>query len=169
MESCEFYVSDEVVNHFLSLLETIQENSEMRDSTNHCLSPNCFASNNLLKYNLEEKTNNLLDKILDKCIKQVKFNLEYYYLHMISYQNGGDMLIHKHDHNEDYSYILYLNTCNDGHTTLYLNSPVRIKPEHGKVILFSSDVYHSGMFSKEKKILVGGLKKVNEEKISRRY
>lgn len=169
MENYEFYVSDDVVDHFSLLLETVQTDSKMRDISNHCLSSNCFASNNLLRYDLKERTNSLLDEILEECSNILNTKLKYYYLHMINYQNGGDMLIHRHDHNEDYSYVLYLNSCDDGHTTLYLNPPIRIKPEKGKVILFSSNVYHSGMFSRNKKILVGGLRKTNEKKISRRY
>lgn len=154
-----FVHNDEVLTYFCALVDTLQKASKKyRDVTNHCLSPNCFASNNLielLKDYLFVDNSNL---ILEECQKYLPDQVEYFYMHMIDYQNGGDMLIHKHDHNEDYSFILYLNDCDDGHTILYLDRPIRIRPERGKILIFSSDVYHSATFSKNKKILVGGLK-----------
>lgn len=153
-----FINSEEVIDYFIELLDVIRDNpTRYRDLSNHCLSPNCFASNNLLSSTDKLFLKNI-DIILSECQKYIPKKVEYFYLHMIDYCDGGDMLIHKHDHNEDYSFVLYLNTCEDGYTTLYLEQPIRIKPERGKVLVFSSDVYHSATFSKRKKILVGGLK-----------
>lgn len=154
-----FFIDEDISGYFVEWLNHVQKYPEIyRDITNHCLSPNCFATKNLL-----EVADNLIfkEKIIflkNLCQKYISETIDYFYAHMIDYRNGGDMLIHKHDHNEDYSFIYYLNDCNDGYTTLYLNKPIRIKPEKSKILLFSSDVYHSSTFSKEKKIFVGGLK-----------
>lgn len=154
-----FINNDELLTYFNSLLVTLQKASKRyRDTTNHCLSPNCFASNNLVELLTDDLFIKNINLILEECQKYLPDQVDYFYMHMIDYQNGGDMLIHKHDHNEDYSFILYLNDCDDGYTVLYLDRPIRIKPEQGKMLIFSSDVYHSATFSKDKKILVGGLK-----------
>ena len=78
---------------------------------------------------------------------------------MISYDAGGYMTRHSHEHNEDYSFILYLNTCKDGATVLhYDDCEHHIAPERNKMLVFSSDTEHSAKFSDSKQILVGGLK-----------
>ncbi len=154
-----FIYNDETLRYFSELLITIQKNEKKyRDITNHCLSPNCFASNNLLTLIDDCLFLKNINFILEKCKNYIPDKVDYFYMHMIDYKNGGDMLIHKHDHNEDYSFILYLNDCEDGYTTLYLDKPIRIKPQKGKVLIFSSDVYHSAIHSLNKKVLVGGLK-----------
>ncbi len=148
-----------LINYFLNLLDFIQNYPQVyRDVTNHCLSPNCFASNNLLNLITDNQFVNKINFILGECEKHIPDKVDYFYIHMVDYKNGGDMLIHKHDHNEDYSFILYLNDCDDGYTTLYTDRPIRVKPETGKILIFSSDVYHSATSSNSKKVLVGGLK-----------
>jgi hypothetical protein len=154
-----FIDNDEVLKYFSTLLDALQKNSKKyRDVTNHCLSPNCFASNNLLDLITDHSFLKNINFILGECENYIPDKVDYFYMHMIDYQNGGDMLIHKHDHNEDYSFILYLNDCSDGYTTLYLDRPIRVKPERGKILIFSSDVYHSATLSSDKKVLIGGLK-----------
>ncbi len=69
---------------------------------------------------------------------------------------------HSHKHNEDFSFILYLNDCDDGHTVLHLESQYRIKPQKGTVLLFSSSIPHSSEYSKSKQVFVGGLKVTKE-------
>ena len=44
-----FIENDEVIEYFSNLLDALQKDpNRYRDVTNHCLSSNCFASNNLL-------------------------------------------------------------------------------------------------------------------------
>lgn len=132
----------------------------VQDVTNNCLSKNCFATKNLLQFVGDTE---FLDGIKDLktiCQKIVNKKLKYFYLHMIDYENGGEMISHKHDHNEDFSFILYLNTCDDGDTVLHLNNQIKIKPHKNKLLIFSSDIVHSAIFSNKKRILVGGLKYV---------
>ena len=64
--------------------------------------------------------------------------LNYHYMHMVDYTNGGIMSKHSHKHNEDYSFILYLNDCLDGATVLHLNEQYRVIPKkgYGFTILF---------------------------------
>jgi len=82
----------------------------------------------------------------------------YHYIHMVDYTNGGIMKKHSHNHNEDYSFIMYLNDCNDGCTVLHLGCEHRIQPRKGTVLLFSSSIPHSSEYSKSKQVFVGGLK-----------
>jgi hypothetical protein len=154
-----FFIDDDISGYFIKWLTHFQEYPHFyQDRTNHCLSPNCFATKNILEVVKDKEMEENLNFLKNLCQEYISDPIEYFYVHMIDYKNGGDMLIHKHDHNEDYSFILYLNDCDDGYTTLYLENPIRIQPERSKILVFSSDVYHSAMFSKEKKILVGGLK-----------
>jgi hypothetical protein len=155
-----FFISNnEILKYFSTLLDALQKNPQKyRDVSNHCLSSNCFASNNLLNLIDDHSFVKNINFILEECQKHIPNKVEYFYIHMIDYENGGDMLIHKHDHNEDYSFVFYLNDCVDGYTTLYLDKPIRVMPEEGKILIFSSNIYHSSTFSKKKKIFVGGLK-----------
>ena len=88
--------------------------------------------------------------------------LNYHYMHMVDYTNGGIMSVHSHKHNEDYSFILYLNDCVDGATVLHLENQHKILPQKGKVLLFSSEIPHSSEYSRSKQVFVGGLKVTNE-------
>jgi hypothetical protein len=130
----------------------------LQDTTNNCLSKNCFATKNLLKFVGDVEFLDIIEELKSTCEEYVNKKLKYFYLHMIDYENGGEMAPHKHDHNEDYSFILYLNSCNDGDTVLHLDSEIKIKPVKNKMVLFSSDIVHSAIFSNQKRILVGGLK-----------
>ena len=56
---------------------------------------------------------------------------------MVDYTNGGIMSKHSHKHNEDYSFILYLNDCLDGATVLHLEQYRVIQKRYG--LLFSSN------------------------------
>ena len=82
---------------------------------------------------------------------------------MVDYTNGGIMSEHSHKHNEDYSFILYLNDCVDGATVLHLENKHRILPQKGTALLFSSEIPHSSEYSRSKQVFVGGLKRTKEE------
>jgi hypothetical protein len=84
---------------------------------------------------------------------------------MIDYSNGGRMSAHNHSHNEDYTFVLYLNTCEDGETIVrspYVNNPAIINPVNGRLLLMSSNIDHCANHSSSKRVLVGGLKIVNK-------
>ena len=129
------------------------------DETYSSLSEDCFATTNLLGLVKDNVFEQHLEYLKDICQASINRKLSYHYLHMISYDAGGYMTRHSHEHNEDYSFILYLNTCKDGATVLhYDDCEHHIAPERNKMLVFSSDTEHSAKFSDSKQILVGGLK-----------
>lgn len=152
-------LKDNYADYFDKWLIYFKYKSDLvRETTNNCLSENCFATKNLLKFVGDAKFLETIDDLKFICEKHVNKKLKYFYLHMIDYENGGEMASHTHDHNEDYSFILYLNSCDDGDTVFDIDSEVKVKPVKNKLALFSSDISHSSIFSNKKRILVGGLK-----------
>ena len=156
----QFFVEDEVSDYFNLLLLFVSDNTDVyKDSKNSSLSSNCFSTLNLLDKVPSEKFYNYIGILLSLCQRELNLNLEYFYIHMVNYENGGNMKIHQHIHNEDYSFILYLNSCTDGNTILHLdNKTHKVIPVKNKVLLFPSNIPHSAEYSNSKKVLVGGLK-----------
>jgi len=160
MKMNEFLVEDEVSNYFNILLEFVCNYPKVfKDERQSSLSGNCFYTLNLLNYIDSEIFYNYIDKLRLLCEDFSNRQLKYFYVHMINYENGGRMNVHKHDHNEDYSFILYLNSCNDGETILHTTEgEYKVTPEKNKVLLFPSNIPHSAAYSKYKRVLVGGLR-----------
>lgn len=156
----ELLVGDEVSNYFNLLLNFVSKYADIfKDNKNSSLSDNCFSTLNLLEHIDTKIFYNYIDILRELCELRLNKRLKYFYLHMIDYENGGKMKIHNHIHNEDYSFILYLNSCNDGATVFYINgTQYKCAPEKNKLVLFSSNTFHSAEYSCSKKILVGGLK-----------
>ena len=160
----EFFVSEKIVAYCKSLLKLALTSPEIfKDKVDSSLSPNCFATTNLLQFPHASIFYNYIDALRIKCEELININLEYTYLHLVDYSNGGTMSEHQHDHNEDYSFILYLNTCEDGATVLTLREPYKVLPVTNKVLLFSSYISHMSEYSDTKKVLVGGLKVKQKE------
>lgn len=160
----EFFVSEKIVAYSKSLLKLSLSSPELfKDTVQSSLSPNCFATTNLLKFPHASIFYNYIDTLRIKCEEFININLEYTYLHLVDYSNGGIMSEHSHEHNEDYSFILYLNTCEDGATVLTLKEPYKVTPVANKVLLFSAYIPHMSEYSNSKKVLVGGLKVKKEE------
>ena len=129
------------------------------DETYSSLSEDCFATTNILGLVKDKLFDEYSGYLKDICEASAKAELSYHYLHMISYDNGGYMTRHSHEHNEDYSFILYLNTCKDGATVLHDDYENHyITPKRNRILVFSADTEHSAKFSDSKRILVGGLK-----------
>lgn len=156
----EFLVEDGVSNYFNLLLDFVSIHPEVfRDEKQSSLIGNCFYTLNLLDYIDSEIFYNYIDKLRLLCEDFLNTKLEYFYVHMINYENGGKMDVHKHDHNEDYSFIFYLNSCDDGETILHTNEgQYKITPEKNKILLFPSSIPHSAAYSKSKRVFVGGLR-----------
>lgn len=156
----EFIVEDEVSNYFDLLLNFVSNYPEVfKDKKNSSLSGRCFYTLNLLDYLDTQIFYNYIDKLRLLCENILNLKLKYFYVHMIDYENGGKMNVHTHNHNEDYSFILYLNSCNDGETILYTTKgEYKVTPKRNKVLLFSSNIPHSAAYSSSKRVLVGGLK-----------
>lgn len=156
----EFLVEDNVSNYFNLLLDFVSTHPEVfRDEKQSSLSGDCFYTLNLLEHIDSEIFYNYIDKLCLLCEDFLSRRLKYFYVHMINYENGGKMNVHTHDHNEDYSFILYLNSCNDGETILHTTKGhYKVTPERNKVLLFPSNIPHSAAYSVSKRVLVGGLK-----------
>ena len=122
------------------------------------LSDDCFATTNLLGLVKDNVFEQHLEYLKDICQASINRQLSYHYLHMISYDAGGYMTRHSHEHNEDYSFILYLNSCKDGATILHEDKDYHIIPQRNRMLVFTADSEHSAQFSDSKRILVGGLK-----------
>lgn len=158
----KFEVDEKVTEYFTLLLKVCMANPEVIDYKQSSLSPSCSATLNLLDFKMPEKFYNYTGRLLRKSEEATGEILRYHYMHMVDYTNGGIMSVHSHKHNEDYSFILYLNDCSDGHTVLHLKNQYRVTPKKGTVLLFSSLIPHSSEYSKSKQVFVGGLKTKHE-------
>ena len=158
----KFEVSEKVTEYFTLLLKVCMANPEVIDYKQSSLSPSCSATLNLLDFKMPEKFYNYTGRLLKRSEEVTGQILNYHYMHMVDYTNGGIMSKHSHKHNEDYSFILYLNDCLDGATVLHLNEQYRVIPKKGTVLLFSSMISHSSEYSKSKQVFVGGLKVTKE-------
>ena len=129
---------------------------------------NTFTRNGFQSYNVISRIPNVvLQELCDKSqeyLNLVVKNCTYYesyidYLHLIHYNTGGWQEGHTHNSLEDYSFILYLNNS-DGDTVIYEGkNTVRITPECGKIVFFSSNYFHeSSVCFNEKKVAVGSLR-----------
>lgn len=158
MKIKKFGVNEKVADYFLLLLKVCMAKPEVIDYKQSSLSPSCSATLNLLDFTLPDKFYNYTGELLKKSENVLNLPFNYHYIHMVDYTNGGIMKKHSHNHNEDYSFIMYLNDCNDGCTVLHLGCEHRIQPRKGTVLLFSSSIPHSSEYSKSKQVFVGGLK-----------
>tara|TARA_R100001443_G_scaffold19203_1_gene30585 strand:- start:405 stop:926 length:522 start_codon:yes stop_codon:yes gene_type:complete len=123
-----------------------------------------IQSGNVLNL-LDFQTDNKFRKCLDNVIKITKELLEvdiyYYWTHFVEYYRGGYQGYHNHEQNEDYSSILYLNTCRGGET--YFESSRICSPKKNTMIIFPSNVNHGAKktlsWFNNKKVLVFGFRR----------
>lgn len=155
----EFYIDQSITQYFLKYLKECYAHDYVKDRKKSSLSKNCFATLNLLAFKQSKEFYKNVAYLLIRVQQILNQKLEYTYLHMVDYSDGGIMTKHKHDHAEDYSYILYLNSCDDGETVLEcMDGSKQVRPVYNKVLLFSSNIPHKSNYSQTKKVLVGGLK-----------
>ena len=128
------------------------------DENYSSLSNDCFATTNLLGLVKDNVFDEYIGYLKDICQASINRKLSYHYLHMISYDAGGYMTRHNHEHNEDISFILYLNSCKDGATIIHEEKDYQVIPQRNRMLIFTADTEHSAQFSDSKRILVGGLK-----------
>ena len=156
---CTFNVDNDFIDFFSNKINYYKEISF---SVNDTTTVNGFQTGNILQLDendVIQKLNFLKQKIENKC----KCKFIYHWAHLIEYENDGHQELHSHDQNEDFSLIIYLNSCSDGVTEFLLNekrkSYVRYPPEKGRCIMFLSSIYHRGLpTTQNKKVLVLGLK-----------
>jgi hypothetical protein len=159
------HIDDDYNNICLNQLALLQNSIEHKvhpsNEHNALSSEHIWWSGNMMEYfkdlNIDfKKTTEFL-----KGLAETFFHcrLKYHYLHLIDYKNSGSMGFHNHKHAENIVYILYLNDCFDGSTNFYLKDIVSLTPKKSQIVFFESYIDHSGSFSQNKQILVGGLKK----------
>ena len=85
-----------------------------------------------------------------------------FWSHFVQYNRGGFQDRHRHDHNEDYSCIFYLNTCKAGET-YFSDLDLSFSPKKGRFLIFPSSFRHGARETTswfiKKKVLVLGLRK----------
>ena len=157
----EFNVNEEFVSFFESKLESYKE-SNFTIERNSSATLNGIQTKNLLFLD-EEDVNEKLTTLREWLEQECGIGFEYHWAHMIEYEENGRQEEHSHDHNEDYSIIVYLNSCDDGSTYFKLNPKrnigIEIFPKRCLSVMFSSTIPHGGHFTNGgKKILVLGIK-----------
>jgi len=149
-----FYIPNDItdnLNKFLSEI-LISGNLLPKGSTD---SMNASQTDNLCQ-------NETINLYLDQILKLLKLDKTFYHrwFHMIDYDTFGSQNPHDHSKTEDYSYIIYLNTCKGGSTWfLSDDKTIEVIPEKNKLILFKSNLFHwsSGVID-NKRVAVGALK-----------
>ena len=107
----------------------------------------------------------LLQDIRNNLTEAVGQRMEYYWAHMIEYEEGGWQAIHHHAPREDVSFILYLTDNDDGQTYFKIDNgdgldyEVHIFPKKGKLVFFDANYEHGAkVTTTNKMVLVGGLR-----------
>tara|TARA_B100000965_G_scaffold91312_1_gene74410 strand:- start:196 stop:798 length:603 start_codon:yes stop_codon:yes gene_type:complete len=140
------------------------------------------AENEIFMSDTGQFTSNLLDwsdkeyqqflreelvNIISDLINIPRQKIDLHYQHIFDYKKGGYVKPHNHVQKEDFVVIIYLNTCNKGKTSFYLNhrnecrkrTKVEISPIKGNGVCFSSVLFHEAERTYEsKKIFVVGVK-----------
>jgi hypothetical protein len=114
----------------------------------------------LIDFQEDCKFQEALKNILEIGEHLIKTTLYYYWVHFVEYHSGGYQGIHNHVHNEDYSLILYLNTCKGGQTEF--ESGVMCTPKKNQLVIFQSSINHRARETQSwdnKKVLVCGVRK----------
>jgi len=107
----------------------------------------------------------LLQEIRNILTQSIGQRLEYYWAHMIEYEEGGWQELHTHAPREDVSFILYLTDNDDGQTYFKINTDdgldyeLHTFPKKGKLVYFDAVYDHGAKVTKTNKmVLVGGLR-----------
>ena len=155
------FVNSDIVKE---LLDTLNFFEDMMPEINTAVSPNVCSENAYHTGNILSHDNcTHFKNKLKKYIKHQGKNLDLFHIHLIHFYDLGYERAHDHKKTEDYSFVLYLQDSEDGHTCFEIdNKVVKVKPEKGKLVFFPSDIWHWGeQSSGKKKIAVGALKCVD--------
>lgn len=151
------HIPEDITNFFIDHMNYIKV-IPGRNSENNSLTRNVWWSGNLTDLTWDES------EFSKNCsfIKNLAENLFhcrlfYNYVHYIDYHPGGSMNFHSHEIYENFVFILYLNDCFDGETNFDFRRIVSLNPKKSQIVFFESDIFHSGSYSSNKQILVGGM------------
>ena len=115
---------------------------------------------NLSDFQEDYKFQGALKNILEIVQYLLQSKLHYYWVHFVEYHSGGYQGLHNHAHNEDYSLILYLNTCKGGETCF--ESGVVCTPKKNHMMIFQANINHKAKETQSwdnKKVLVCGMRR----------
>jgi len=164
-----FKVEDDIVNYFLNLNITSEEDVSKETAT-----IKGYQTSNIIHLIDPQLISFLKTKYFSPAINNMKGDyiikdLEIDHIHYIKYDTQGKQKEHNHEFWEDYSFILYLNNCNDGHTLFYdIPKPHVTTPKKGEIVLFKSYLYHEGLESNSsKEIIVGSIREIGKKWIPR--
>ena len=154
------HIEDEITESLLEIMDDLKLTMNSADHNNAFTNPVWWSGNivDIIEKNQKFQKHTGYIKLIAE--KTFHCPLAYYFLHFIDYTKGGSMEYHSHEHTEDYAYILYLNDCLDGETNFYLEEMVSLRPKKSQIVFFESTIKHSAFMSHNKKVLVGGMKKV---------
>jgi hypothetical protein len=145
-------VADYVTDSLILKLDELKDKKDRSYVTTY--TKNGFQTNNIMNDASIEET-------LCKILNYLPYPNDYQYkwFHMIDYEQGGLQEAHDHARTEDYSYILYLSSCNHGGETCFkLDQEIQIKPKKNTLIFFPSTILHWGKTTIDhKKVAVGAL------------
>ena len=140
-------IQKDITEEFIKILNEFK--SLKLDVSFGTATKNGFQTPNILSYNKYKKLKNVMQNIMPK-----KYDL--FHIHLIEYFKNGYQKGHNHKNTEKYSFILYLNDCDTGHTVF--NNDIKIKPEKNKLVLFDSDIWHYGeVCLTNKQVAVGAM------------
>ena len=143
------YIDKTIIDEIIYILE----NNNIVSVKEETCTVKGFQTNNII--NLFFKTD-----LLKKILPEEDFYKKIFHLHYINYNLNGYQKEHNHIRTEKYSFILYLNNA-DGNTIFEEPIKKSISPELGKLIFFSSNIWHRSEISTNgKKVLVGAVDKV---------
>tara|TARA_E500000331_G_C17104353_1_gene646728 strand:+ start:168 stop:764 length:597 start_codon:yes stop_codon:yes gene_type:complete len=151
----------DVVNFFRGKLNYFRSNHLFMQKTD-VMAGDVFGTVNLLKHG-DRQFYSYLDRIKSKVQKHIGRSLTYYWVHMLDYETGGEMIAHNHKHSEDYTALLYLNNCNNGSTFFIIDGEkYEILPKRNRLVMYPSWVDHGSNYGTDKKVLVCGFKHASE-------
>ena len=147
----------DAVNFFREKLKYFKSNHLFMQKTVNMVG-DVFGTVNLLKQG-DPQFHSYLDRIKSKVQKHIGRSLTYYWVHMLEYEKGGEMIAHNHKQSEDYTALLYLNNCNNGSTFFMIDGKkYEILPKHNRLVMYPSWVNHGSNYATNKKVLVCGFK-----------
>lgn len=143
-------VNKEVTKDLTDILERLKKDN--KEFANNNCTVNGFQTNSLH----EEE---YMKPYLDYIVSLLPNRLKHRWFHMIDYDKTGYQREHDHAKTEIYSYIIYLDDSNSGHTYFNLNNnKLFIKPIKDMIVFFPSYIMHGGLeVTDNKKIAVGAL------------